>query len=279
MKITYHRWKDFSECPKKYYLGHIKKEPPHVPINEYHTLYGKLVEMFFEMFCNIWRYETPYMPPDYIRKKLDILYEGILQTSTVKWSGFGIKYSREEILEQAFQDVCKIMDSPNQNYFLNTRSEVTIEVQLKNEHKLEGRLDFIHKHHLSNDIYIFDGKGTNKIGKNVSNNQLLFYALLYFFHYKVLPVELGFFYFRLNSYIPIFFTQEILNEFRSKIAVDMKSMLSTSDLDYQPTPSAKSCKYCVYNVDCLECILSKGKRAKKSKIEDIQGEGIVEFGL
>jgi hypothetical protein len=32
-------------------------------------------------------------------------------------------------------------------------------------------------------------------------------------------------------------------------------------------------------VGCVECMLAKGKRARKSKIEDIQGEGLVEFGF
>jgi len=277
MKITYHSWKTFSECPKKHNLEYVQKQPSLVPINEYHTLYGKLVEMFFEMFCNIWRHETSYMPPDMIRNKLTLLYDQILQNSTVKWSGIGIHHTKDEIFEQAFHDVCIIMDSHNQNYFLNTRSEVTITVDLKNDNRLEGRIDFIHKSPIGNDISIFDGKGTDKIGKNISNNQLLFYAMLYYFRYNVLPVELGFFYFKHNSYVPIFFNDMVLNEFRSKLALDIKLMVTPEACD-RATPSYKACRYCKYQPGCQEYITAKVSRAKKSKIDDM-GDGIINFGF
>src|SRR5208283_867783 len=110
----------------------------------------------------------------------------------------------------AFTDVCTIMDSQQQNYFLSSTSEVEIHLKLKGETELRGRIDFVHSDPLCKDILIFDGKGTDTIGKNVSNDQLLFYALLYFFQCKVVPSSLGFFYYRFNTLIPVPISEQIL---------------------------------------------------------------------
>ena len=276
MKISYHGWKSYKECPKKFLLKHLQKAPPTVPVNEYFTLYGRLVEKFFELFSNIWRFKTPYIFPEIIRERLQVLYNDILMASTVNWSAPFVKYTQNDIFEQAFTDVCTIMDSMQQNYFLSTRSEVGISLKLKDETELRGRIDFVHSDPLCKDILIFDGKGTDTIGKNVSNDQVLFYALLYYFQYKVIPSGLGFFYYRFNTFIPVPISEHILNEFRARLSLDIKTI--TSDKEYKATPCAKSCKYCDYARTCLEGIESKGSRARKSKL-DFQGDGFIEFGF
>ena len=119
MNISYHAWNDYQECPKKYFLRYKQKLPSPEPENEYFTLYGKLTEKFFQMFSNIWRFSMPYMPPEEIRFKLNKLYEEILRVTPVDWTASFVKYSKEEIFEQAFNDVYVIMDSLNQNYFFS----------------------------------------------------------------------------------------------------------------------------------------------------------------
>jgi CRISPR/Cas system-associated exonuclease Cas4 (RecB family) len=276
MHISYHGWKSYKECPKKFLLKHIQKAPPTVPVNEYFTLYGRLTGKFFELFSNIWRLKTPYIFPEIIRERLQVLYKDILLASTVNWSAPFAKYTQSDIFEQAFTDVCTIMDSMQQNYFLSTRSEVEIQLKLKDETELKGRIDFIHTEPLSKDVLIIDGKGTDTIGKNVSNDQLLFYALLYYFQTKVVPKSLGFFYYRFNTLIPVPISEHILNEFRAKLSLDVKTIVS--DKEFKATPCAKSCKYCDYARDCLEGIESKGSRAKKSRLK-LEGSGFIEFGF
>lgn len=279
MNINYHSWKAFKECPKKFYLEFIKKAPPTIEINEYFTLYGRLVEKFFTLFCNQWRYKTPYMPADFIRHKLKPLYEGVLQSSVVDWSKPFCRLSSEDIFEEAFNDIFAVMESMNQNYFLNTTSEISIEVALNNGHKITGRLDFLHKDPISENIEsIIDGKGSTKIGKNVDRNQLIFYALLYFFKFNKLPAELGFFYYKFNTYVPVPLTQDILEKFRAQLSLDIKTIINTEDFIAQP--SAKSCKYCKYLHGCNEGMKAKSKRAKKSKIKELEGKnGTVIFGF
>ena len=247
MNISYHSWKSYKECPKKFYKEYIKKEPPTVPINEYFTLYGRLVEKFFELYCNIWsKKQTPTIPHSEIKKKIAI--------------------------------ICNILESPNKNYFLNTKSEVSTEVALKTGHKITGRMDFIHKDPEKNSVLLFDGKGSSTIGKYVDNNQILFYALLYFFQYGELPTNSGFFYFRYNTLVPVLIDKEIINEFRANLSIDIKAM--TTIAEHSATPSAKSCKFCNYKKGCLESLKDKATRAKPSKIKNLESDGqLIEFGF
>jgi CRISPR/Cas system-associated exonuclease Cas4 (RecB family) len=124
---------------------------------------------------------------------------------------------------------------------------------------------------------IFDGKGTDTIGKNISNDQLLFYALLYYFHHKTLPSEIGFFYYRFNSMVKIPFDLNVLNEFRARLSLDIKSMLN--DENHKATPNYKACRYCNYRNGCVDHIMYKGQHSRKSKVEGPEGDGVQEFSM
>lgn len=277
MKVSYHAWKAYKECPKKFYLKHFKWQPPPVPLDDYHTIYGKLTEKFFEYFCNMWRFNLPYMPPDEIRFKLSKIYENLLKTCTVNWSAPYANLSKDQIFEQSFNDICAIMDSQNQNYFLNTKSEIAINVETKYNVTMTSRLDFIHKDPSGQSTLIFDGKGAGKIGKNVSNDQVIYYGLLYFFHFKQVPDELGFFYYRYNTFVPVEINLNILNEFRARLSLDIQAI--SSDKNFYPTPNASACKYCDYQTTCYECMESRAARKRKSKISISEEEGVFEGGL
>ena len=134
MRISYHSWKAFKECPRKFHKQYILKEPPTVPINEYFTLYGKLTEKFFELYCNIWSKNNSILFPKSIGEKLKIIYEDVLRSTIVDWTPFYCKFSKEEIFKQSYDDIINILKSENQNFFLNTKSEIKIELSLKNSH-------------------------------------------------------------------------------------------------------------------------------------------------
>lgn len=277
INISYSAWKNFRECPKKYFYKNVRDVPSTIPRNDYYTLYGRLTEKFFEYFSNIWRFNLPYMTPEDIKNRLEIVYKNILSYSVVDWSDPIVTCTKEEIFNQSYKDVCTIMDSMNQNFFLNTKSEVSIQVRLKDDIRLNCRADFIHKDAITPAILIFDGKGTDKIGKNVDEKQLLFYALLYFLHYKVLPSELGFFYYRFNAFRPVNINIDIMNEFRAQLSLDIKKIL---EQDFKATPCSKSCRYCDYRLTCSDLREYAAKRKKKSKIQlPGNGEEVCEFGF
>jgi len=204
------------------------------------------------------------------------IFHDILKSSTVNWDAPFCNEPKEEIFERAHADICTIMDSPNKNYFFNTKSEVSIGLILKDSHKLKGRLDFLHTSQVGDEEIVFDGKGTNKIGKNISNEQLYFYTFLYYFRFKKLPARLGFFYYQFNTLIDVPVDMDILNDFRARLSLDIKEMIKLRE---EATPSAKSCKYCPYFTGCAEGEQSRINRKRKSKI-DLESNGkIVELGF
>lgn len=278
MNITYHSWKAYTECPKKFYKQYVVKDKPTVEINEYFTLYGRLVEKFFELYCNIWHFKTPRLTPEEIKRKLVFIYNDILKSSTVNWDLPYCRDSKQDIFNQAHNDVCEVMASENISYFLNTKSEVSIGLILKDQHKLKGRLDFLHQSQIGNETTIFDGKGTNKIGKNISNDQLFFYSFLYYFRFKKLPEHLGFFYYRFNTLVPVTMDMDILNDFRARLSLDVKGMLQA---EQPPKPSGKACKYChYYNAEgCPEGEEARRGRMRKSKINLETNGDVIEFGF
>jgi len=275
MNINYHNWRDFVECPKKFHMIHVERVLPTVPVNEYFTIYGKLIQRFFELYCNIWRFKTPYLFKEIIQERMEKILDGMLITMEVNWSVPGAKLGRDKILEKAVTDASTIMEGPTLNYFLATQSEVSIDLKLSDGNVINGRIDFIH-HNVDKSTLVFDGKGTSTKGKNISREQLLFYALLYYLHYKSLPEHLGFFYYHLDEFEPVTYTLDMLNSFRARLSLDIKAMVSGARKE--ATPSAKSCKHCPYLNTCMEGLKSKNERARRSQI-NIEGEGVVVFGL
>lgn len=269
-------WRDYRDCPARFNLKYIQKKPSMVPRTDYFKLYGFLTEKFFQMFCNSWRYRTPYMPPEYIKQKLEILWQPILNSSIVDWSSPVVKETEGQIFEKVFKDVCAIMDSNNQNYFLSTKSEIEVSVSTQNNHFMTGRIDFIKNDPIDHSITIFDGKGTEKAGKNIDPDQLLFYTLLYFFQSKKLPVSLGFFYYRFNTFDPMEINMDILNEFRARLSLTLKALSSE---DFKANPGWKTCKYCDYRTGCPEYIQFQSDRRKINIIDIESNETVVDIGL
>jgi len=276
MRITYSSWKSFKECPKKFYLQYVLKEPSEIPIDDYYKIYGNIVGKFFELFCNQWRFNDR-MSPDMINDKLKILYGDILKYSIVNWNSRFAKYSKEEIYEQAWKSVCAVMESETINYFLNAKAEVSINVTLANNHVITGRLDFIHKNPVIDGVVVIDGKGTDKVGKYVDKDQLLFYCLLYKFKHHLMPRETGFFYYRFNSYVKMPLSLDILNEFRARLSLDIKAMEKDN---FAANPGYKACKFCPYHVTCKEYLEKKSKGARPSAIDiETNNEEIAQFSF
>lgn len=276
MNLNYKTWNRYRECPQKYYLKDRKDTSPDRPQDDYNRLYGLLMDQFFHTFSTIWKYKAPYMPDEIIKEKMQILFDKILETSFINWNSVHAKLSREEILEEALQDASKIMNSQNQNYFLNTSAGIDIELITKNGVKIKDSIDFIYKHPMNNTVLIFDGKSSKKLGK-ANKNKLLFYALLYHFHYKAIPDSMGFLYYRYNTMVPVEINVDILNNFRAVLSHDIKVMLKESD--FKATPCTKSCKWCDYSHMCLARLEKASKRRKPSQITADSDGQVINFGF
>ena len=153
MNLSYNAWKDWKDCPKRYFLKHRKQADPTAPKNDYSKIYGLLVQSFFTNYTNIWRFETPYMPVEYVKTKLQALRNNLMPTLSVDWSAFFVKYTEDEIFTQAYEDICRIMETmESNNLFLNSKSEVDIKIATKDNVNITGRLDFIHTYPLTGQV-------------------------------------------------------------------------------------------------------------------------------
>lgn len=276
MNMTYEDWKTYKECPKKYFLFIRKGMAPTAPQNDYFRLYGLLIQSFFQHYSNIWRYKTPYMPPDFIQAKLKTLYEQLLETTQVDWNGRFVKGSKEDIYNEVYRDVCIIMDSPNQNYFLNTRANLEIAVDTQTGIRITHPISFLHKN-LDESVLIFEGRGSSKVKKKEKGHRLLFYALLYYMHFKKIPEQLAYFYYRYNTLAPFPYDLTILNEFRAMVSKDMKDMMALSH--FPANPCTNSCKYCPYNNSCEDRSKWQANRRKASTIEAPEEIGVINLGF
>ena len=87
MNISYHAWKDYLNCPKKYYLKDKTRTEPPYRSNLYNALYGMLTEKFFTMYSNYWRLSvSAYFPKEEIKVRLTDLWDKMLRKTYVDWS-------------------------------------------------------------------------------------------------------------------------------------------------------------------------------------------------
>lgn len=279
MVISYSTWTDLRDCPKRFHDIHMAKLVPTVPVNEYHSLYGTLMQKFFELYSNAWRFKTPYLFPEHIAERMERLFDGLLLTRDVNWSAPGCSETKEEIQKKAVDDAIKIMEGPSLNLFLSTKAEMGIAVKLSCGHSVSGRLDFVHTDPFNNGILIFDGKGTTKKNR-VDPDQLYWYSLLYKCHTGKIPDKIGFLFWKLDEFVEVPLNLDLLNEFRARISLMIKSV--EDNRRYEATPSAKSCRYCGFANSCMEGMTGKVSRMKPSKAGitvEADKDGVATFGF
>jgi len=256
----------------------MDKAPLPYPENKYFALYGNVMQKFFEMYSNNWGKTDPNMSPSVIEDKIKIIFDNFLKTEHIVWGARFANQSGEDILQEAIASAKTILYSANKEYFLNTSSEVPIKLETKDNDTLSIKIDFVHtisSNILNKRILVFDGKGTRKLG-NVSNDQIYLYALLYFFSTQIMPSSLGFFYYRFNTFVPVDLSMDILNAFRARLSLGLKTI--RNDTEFKANPCTKSCKYCGYQTDCQEYI-HRPKRKRKSHVPISETTGLAEFGF
>jgi len=153
---------------------------------------------------------------------------------------------------------------------------VPLKLTLKSGDKIRGRIDMLRKSPAG--IEIIDGKGTDKIGKNISEEQLYTYVILYKMVYGVWPDKIGFLYYKMRLIEYIDFTLDDIELYRKRFITTM--IEAKTDEEYKATPSHKACQYCSYFSVCDEGKnRPKRKVNKKSAIKEEHTGSIQTFGL
>jgi hypothetical protein len=217
MRFNFHDYKAFLECPSKYKRN---ADGERAERNAYFSVAGELVQKFFEMYANHWRAAGLLMSEAKVRERMRPHWEVLLYYNKVDWKDPMSKLSKEDLYNECINTI--MLNLENKDVYEDTKSEVKIEVSFATGDTLVCKIDFV-KTLEDATVAIIDGKNSGTIGKYVDERQLLFYAIMYRFKYKVLPKELGFLYYILEI--------KKAKEFPCK-------------------PSAKACKYCDYLPTC-----------------------------
>jgi len=273
MRINFHTYKTYLECPKKYKYVEDRVPPPQ-PDNMYFALYGKTIEKFFQGYCNDWGPAGIEFDKELVINYLTPIYKKILHYNEVDWGAPFVKLSSQDIFDSVVIDILECLNVFT--VFKKTRSETSFKVTLKNGDYINGRVDFLYTTD-NGEVELLDGKGTDTLNKNIEPEQLFMYALMYYFTRKKLPNRIGFLYYKLRHIQYLDFDLKTIDTFRKKLLLVLQAI--RSDTKFIGTPSTKACKYCQYKTICSEYSQRKIDRQKKSKIQFETNGDPIELGL
>lgn len=247
MRFDFHKYKSFKECPRKFDFGMRDVKPP-VQDNRYYSVYGQLVQKFFEMYAN--KHVPDKVPLDRngISKFMRPFFDNLLYYNFVDWKHPASRLSESEFFDDAVSVILANLQKLDL-YREGTRSEIKIEVALKTGDTLVCKIDF-EKRLPGGGIALMDGKTTATVGKNIDPGQLLFYAGMYQASYKVLPVELSFIYFKMQQKERVSFDAGDVKHLVHDVMATMNKAKETKV--FKPTPCASACKYCSWVSLCQE---------------------------
>lgn len=265
MKISYSDYRTYIECPKKYYFvsNHI---PPSEKPDKYFALYGLLLESFFKIYTNKILKNGIILTEKEIIEILSKNWKEILLNNYVDWERPWVKETPSDIFNAAYKDILENIQKID--FWKNAYSEVTINIYLNSSKDLlTGRIDFI-VNNPDGSAEIIDGKGTNKIEKNVDLEQLYFYILLYYLHYKKFPKKAGFLYYKYKTLCYIDYDQKTISDFKDKFLYTFNIMKKDSEFKSIVNLN-KQCKWCLYKGHCNDYIKKRNELDLKNNTANI----------
>ena len=276
MWLSFSKYSTYLECPRKYKYQTDKVPPPEKE-SKFFALYGNLAQKFFEDYTNIYLPRGIELTPQRVRNVLENQWEHLLNKDYVNWDDPWVKQTPSEVFEEVYIDVLANIEAFD--FWKDIRSEVSYKINLVNSGDvLNGRIDFVRKMP-DGSVELLDGKSTKHMDR-VDNEQLYFYALMYFIHHKKMPSRLGFLYYRYKIIQYIDFDRDILITFKNKLALAKKAIKLDKAFEAKVKLS-KVCMWCPYKLICKPYLEKKEANAKKreSKIGIEHDGDIITFGL
>ena len=261
MRLSYSQYRTFIQCPRLYHYQATKVVPPAKP-SSYFALYGILIEAFFKKYTNVYTKQGVVLSNDKIRNILSSLWEYIIEKNYVDWSDPWVNETADQIFENVYNDTLMNMDTFS--FWKEAQSEVSFEILLKkSQDVLSCRMDFIWRKQ-DGTVEILDGKGTNKMDKNVDIEQLLFYALMYLLRNKRIPDKIGFLYYKYHLIKYVDFDMDSVMQFKDKLALVKRAIKKTTE--FKPKVGlSKHCKWCAHRFGCDAYNAKKDANAEKKK--------------
>lgn len=261
MKLSYSEYNVYKKCPKRYYNEVNKVEPPE-PQSSYFAAYGLLIESFFKFYVNTLLKKNIILDDDQTESVLRKLWDKVLKENYIKWDDPWCRESSSHIFMSVLEDIKTNINTFD--FWQHAQSEVSFNIFLKkSQDTLTCRLDFI-VNNPDGTVEILDGKGTYKMDKTIDIEQLYFYILVYYMHYKKLPDKAGFLYYKFHLVKYIDFDINIINDFSKKLALVKRAIREDKKFEAQVGIS-KQCKWCAYRMTCEELIVKRREWSEKRK--------------
>lgn len=297
--------RDYEECPQKNLwssgwgdidlgAGPGKRKPKPGDKSTHHAVMGIVIQAVLEDFYNqnLWMDEKfrANMKNNLIRMTKEKLSSTLAQPRFyVNWHEAPSFGEMERVCTDGVLGYLKTMKA---HRFMGkyARSEVKMEGQLTKYLKLGGRADFIIRRD-DTGVTMLDGKNSSTKMKYNDPDQLRWYALCFSLTWGKLPDRLGFVWYRYpydedlgeSGVEWIEWTRRDLKSLAARAHDVRKKQIKEK---FDPTPSAKVCRFCDYESVCearqanraANAAKRKGRAAKSLPVVD-NADGLVTFGF
>jgi len=246
--LVYYAYKRYNLCPLWYYRGYVTHQKPISVKDEYHSVFGVVVQEVFEKFYNNQIWLRGASARDIVLDSVPRVFDDVVSKKNVFWDKHDV--GQEELLIECVSSVNRGLDTIKDNTLIGpyAKSEVNIYSFIYGSYQIGGRADFIIKKN-NGSVLIIDGKGSKN--RYVQKDQLYFYALSFYLLHKKLPDSLWFWFYRsINDPLKnVPFDIDTLKETKEKI---LKTVWDIKECRFDATPSSVSCYFCPYSGECKE---------------------------
>jgi hypothetical protein len=264
MYLSYSGFKTFSRCPRAYFYKYIEKPPLVRPYNAVHALYGDTVGRIFELFYRdrIWLHkDVQQRLLALVRPTLNFIIERETKKGCVfNWNEPQLKSgnrSLAEVEEEVRLTIPRGVKIIKHHRLIGVKADAEVVLDtFIGKHKIAGRSDIIVQRITYNDLALIDGKGSRWRDKYVDVRQLLWYALLYWLKFGVIPDQLGFLYWRSDELETSVdwhtVTAQSLKKFEKLILDTINTIESAQRDEIFLAVCNDDCHLCEYGVTCPE---------------------------
>lgn len=206
MYLSYTGFKKKEDCPRAYWHEYIAKTKPEKPDNRVHMLYGETVGQLIETFYNfqLWKLNPTETLLQMVRETMrKIIAKETKKGGIFDWNEPDLKdgtRSFEEVEQEVRDTIPRALESIRKHHLVGTDSiaEMVLDIKVAG-HQIAGRCDVVlHRPAPYRDLVIIDGKGSRWRDRYVSYRQLLWYSMLYWQRFRVLPDRVGFIFWRFD---------------------------------------------------------------------------------
>lgn len=297
---------DYEECPQRFLWGHgygtidlgrgpgRSKEKP-VKQSKHDAIMGNVIGKAVEAIYNDELWRTPITLPDRIREIVRREFTFSMGESYIDWNR---SPPRDELLQVCLDGAVNFLKTMKTQKLLGpyAKAEVDITTWVDKYTPVAGRPDIIIRRD-DTGVHIVDGKNAKTPGKYTNPDQLRWYALCFYVAYNVMPSRLSFCYFRYPEGTPppdhdpsVPWTGMVdvpmVKEDIKTLAVRAKETYRAMGRElFDPTPSAKACRFCAYETVCDARKEQKALNPRKASVKDPGSDltggatGIVDLGF